>query len=180
MSLFRSILTLVLVAVGISSCGSKKSNDDTSESPVSPPAPSPTPVNQEEIVATAQAELVSYLKDLTYRSWAVHHESPVSSSTAHRQWVKTYFNRTVATALKADEEVMPVGSALVKEMYDTDRTTLRGQAVMIKVSADRGNESWLYFEGDLPSYAGAAYGAGHSSCASCHRVGTDYVRSSLP
>jgi hypothetical protein len=65
----------------------------------------------------------------------------------------------------------PVGAATVKELYQGSDIT--GYAIMLKIKAGTGGDSWYWFErlgGSTP-----ANGPDDSTCTGCHASGKDYI-----
>lgn len=170
------------------SCGSDASDDDPSSANESSSTDSPSGSDQTaekptavgEIADISQAGIEAFLLEQSYQSWPTRHQEPVTSTSAHRGIVKVYFNDTAAASLRAGKSTLAKGSVIVKEMFESDRTTVHGQAVMAKLHEGSGKASWIFFEGSLPEFSGAHYGAGISVCSSCHASGNDFVLSSLP
>jgi hypothetical protein len=123
------------------------------------------------------AAIRAYVVRGDYKSWlaepAVHDRTQNSPHGA----VRVFWNRVGADALRGAATTLPMGSMIVKELYQGDGATLAGYATMTKHEPDK----WLWWEafsGNLDSPA--AFGVDHRTCVGCHGQGRDYVRSPLP
>jgi hypothetical protein len=138
-----------------------------------PPAANPVP--------TSSAELFAWLQAGRYRGFAA--ESGVHPSAGpHGGSVRTFVNEALAASLAAGNASHPAGAAAVKELYASDRSTLTGWAVEVKLDDDSaGGAGWYWYEvfsttdGSRP-----IEGAGNSACTGCHAQGRDYVRIPFP
>ena len=102
----------------------------------------------------------------------------------HGSYVITFINSILEGSMKAGNDVHPVGSAAVKEMYGDDKKPT-GWAVSVKAQADSARgKGWYWYEtmsstdaNAIPvqgSRTGEGFGAG--VCIGCHgRFGQDYV-----
>ncbi len=128
---------------------------------------------------TSEAGITAFVREGRYKQWlaepAVH-----DTQAPHGSKVRVFFNDAVAGSLRANNEVHPVGSILVKELYERDGKTLRGHALDVKVSEGPGKDTWIFYEGFGPDYSNNYYGRAHSTCHGCHEAGKDYVTSPLP
>jgi hypothetical protein len=150
----------------LASCGSHSETDDVGAGVVAD-------------IDTGKAGLVAFVESGAYAAWPVAEDAPHPSAGPHDVLVQVYFNDTVAESLRAGNTTHPVGSALVKELYDSDGTTKLGHAVMIRIAEGEGG--WLYFEGFAPDYADPFYGKAHKTCEGCHGGSpSDHVQSRLP
>ena len=128
---------------------------------------------------TSEAGITAFVREGRYKSWLA--EASVHETRApHGSKVRVFFNDTVVQSLRAGNATHPVGSILVKELYEGDGKTLRGHALDVKISEGSGKDTWIFYEGFGPDYSSNYYGRGHSTCHGCHASGTDYVTSALP
>lgn len=128
---------------------------------------------------TSEAGITAFVREGRYKDWLA--EPAVHETRApHGSKVRVFFNDTVVQSLRAGNATHPVGSILVKEMYEADGKMLRGHALDVKISEGTGKDTWLFYEGFVPDYASNYYGRGHSTCHGCHASGSDYVTTALP
>lgn len=157
--------SLLLLAVLAAACGPSSTVDEG------------TGVIQD--LDTSEAGITAFVREGRYKDWLA--EPGVHETRApHGSKVRVFFNDTVVQSLRAGNTTHPVGSILVKELYEGDGKTLRGHALDVKISEGPGKDTWLFYEGFGPEYASNYYGRGHSSCHGCHASGSDYVTSPLP
>ena len=88
----------------------------------------------------------------------------------------------INASLAAGNWSHPLGSSIVKEMYNADGD-LQGWAVMVKTQDDSaGGKGWFWYEvtsttsGSNP----VAAGNGVQLCQGCHFIGNDYVLTDFP
>ncbi|TWW08597.1 hypothetical protein E3A20_22750, partial [Planctomyces bekefii] len=78
--------------------------------------------------------MVSFLRAGGYRNWDVKQSDPIASVPAHANYTQTFFNDEAAISAKAGKFPLPVGSILVKDIFATDKITIRAQALMAKIA----------------------------------------------
>jgi len=128
---------------------------------------------------TSEAGITAFVREGLYKEWLA--EPSVHKTRApHGSKVRVFFNGLVTESLRAGNAVHPVGSILVKELYEDDGTTIRGHALDVKISEGPGKDTWIFYEGFGPDYSNNYYGRAHSTCHGCHESGRDYVTSPLP
>ncbi|HEX8433509.1 MAG TPA: hypothetical protein VF697_00335 [Archangium sp.] len=128
---------------------------------------------------TSEAGITAFVREGRYKDWLA--EPSVHDTRApHGSKVRVFFNDTVVQSMRDSKATHPVGSILIKELYENDGKTLRGHALDVKVSEGTGKDTWLFYEGFAPDYARNYYGRGHETCHGCHSSGTDYVTTPLP
>jgi hypothetical protein len=128
---------------------------------------------------TSEAGITAFVREGRYKDWVA--EPTVHETRApHGSKVRVFFNDTVVQSLRAGNATHPVGSVLVKELFEDDGKTLRGYALDVKITEGAGKDTWIFYEGFAPDYDNNYYGRGHSTCHGCHESGTDYVTSPLP
>jgi hypothetical protein len=127
---------------------------------------------------TSEAGLVAFVREGRYKGWRA--EPGVHASTGPHGKVRVFFNDKAVQSLQAGNATHPRGTALVKELYAPDGTTLTGHAVDVKVADGAGKDTWLFFESVGLDYTGNFYGRGHPACHGCHAAGKDYVTTALP
>lgn len=132
-----------------------------------------------EQIDTSQAGLIAFVKSGAYLSWEAE-PSFHASDAPHGGHVRVFFNALAAEALHRRATLLPKGSVLVKELTDSEgRVT--GHALDLKVNAEAGAASWLFFEGSKGSdYDNPYYGVAHPTCHKCHSSGLDYARTIPP
>ena len=144
--------------------------------------PEPTPDKPPTSgVPTDTKGLFAFLKAGKFLSWKK--ESKVHPAIAiHSSQARVFINTALDKSLSAGNKSHPVGSASVKELYDSTGKTLRGWAVMVKV-ANAGNvNDWYWYETFNTTSAAnpVASGRGISLCYGCHSSGKDYFRTKYP
>ncbi|HEX8701653.1 MAG TPA: hypothetical protein VF815_22690 [Myxococcaceae bacterium] len=128
---------------------------------------------------TSEAGITAFVREGRYKAWLA--EPAVHETRApHGSKVRVYFNDLVTESLRAGNATHPVGSILVKELFEDDGRTLRGHALDVKITEGAGKDTWIFYEGFGPDYSNNYYGRGHSTCHGCHEAGKDYVTSPLP
>jgi hypothetical protein len=128
---------------------------------------------------TSEAGITAFVREGKYKAWLA--EPTVHDTRApHGSKVRVFFNETVTASLRASNDTHPVGSILVKELFEDDGKTVNGHALEVKVTEGSGKDTWIFYEGFAPSYSSNYYGRGHSTCHGCHEAGKDYVTSPLP
>jgi hypothetical protein len=132
-------------------------------------------------VPTSATPLFAYLKSGAYKSFAA--ESLVHATVSPHGDVRAYLNPTLEASMKAGNPEHPICSAVVKELYDPDKTTLKGWVVWVKLQLGKpGGQGFYWYEvqsttnGTKP----AADGIGVQPCAACHSGGKDYLLLTWP
>ena len=132
-------------------------------------------------VPVSAGALYEFLKADRYKTFAA--EAAIQPSTGPHGRVRTYVNDTLLASLQASNTTHPVGSAAVKELYGPGDDVLKGWAVEVKVSQDKGNGSdwyWWYEPSNTNGTMPASEGLGLGGCTGCHGGGTDFVLSAGP
>lgn len=136
-------------------------------------------------VPTDQEDLFNYLKSGAYTEFAAKESSAHPSRGPHTNpgWpVRVFLGPTVDASLSAGNDSHPIGSSIVKEMFDGDGD-LQGWAVMVKTSEDSANgKGWFWYE-VTSTTSGAdpvAIGNGVQLCQGCHFIGKDFVLTTYP
>lgn len=106
----------------------------------------------------------------TYAFWP-DHEDIQPGQSPHGAYHKIYINRVLSEALPADDRVLPVGSIIVKENLDSQKS-LDAITVMVKVkdyNPEAGDWFWAKYtpEGEILAEGTPA------GCIGCHE-GMDY------
>jgi hypothetical protein len=125
-------------------------------------------------------KLLNWLNAGSYRDLYSAEPEVHDSLGPHGGKVLTYYNPILVEDLRAGRTVWSRGAAMVKELYTSDASAVRGYSVMIKVAADSGpnGEGWLFYETfDITGGSAAYYGRGLRLCANCHDGGVDYLLS---
>lgn len=145
----------------------------------------PTPENLTLEIPLNKDALFKYLTEGKYKVYANQEKELHPSLGPHQKLglpVKVFINDVLAASLDKNNDEHPLGSVLIKEMYNQDKT-LSGWAVMAKThdTSDDGN-GWFWYEVTDPNDATkiAAIGNGVEGCVSCHVIGRDMVRTSYP
>jgi hypothetical protein len=129
-------------------------------------------------IDTSSKGIQTFVTDRGHANWTA--EPAVHESAGPHGKVRVFFNDSLKGALASNAATHPVGSAAVKELYESDGTTLDGYAVMVKIAEGSAKESWIWWEGFTPELEGSAYGRGIGGCDGCHSQGKDKVVSRLP
>ena len=136
-------------------------------------------------VPTDLQKLSRYLKDGAYQEFTARESVPHPSRGPHTNvgWpVRVFFDPTVNESMEAGTSSHPIGSSIVKEMFD-DNGELQGWAVMVKTQADSaGGKGWFWYETtnvNDPTEVVAA-GNGVQLCQGCHFIGKDFVLTTYP
>lgn len=169
-----NVWNIFVVAALASACGRNDSNDGDRKSGT------PTSGAVGEVEDTSASGIAAFLSDASYLEWSAKQPEPITSVAAHSSKTQTYFNDVAAAAARAGETPLPRGSVIVKDIFQTDGVTLRGKALMAKVEDGSGGDTWVWFEGFLPTYEDPYYGKGLSTCTGCHASGDDFVRTEVP
>lgn len=149
--------------------------------PTPPPSPSPTPTPSPgpdpQLPPTDAALLLSWLEAGSYLDWRAE-SAPHPSAGPHFGTIRTFINDRLFDSLTAGAAQHPQGAAAVKELYGPTGTTVRGWAVMTKISADSaGGAGWYWYEGFNGPGSG---GVGVPLCTGCHSLGSDFIRIPFP
>ncbi len=139
-------------------------------------------------VPTELDALFEYLNDKEYENFAARESALHPSRGPHANFgspVRVFMSDNVAASLEAGNDFHPVGSSIVKEMYEDDGETLQGWAVMVKTQSDSdGGNGWFWYEvtstTDPTALGGGEAGNGIPLCTSCHGSGSDYVLTKFP
>lgn len=139
-------------------------------------------------VPTDPDTLFAFLQDGTYRSFSTQEAATHPSAGPHTSIglpVRVFMNDALATSLAAGNPKHPVGSSVVKELYEADGQLVRGWAVMVKTTDEAaGGENWFWYEvlssSDPTKIAGGKAGNGIRLCSSCHEDGTDHILTKFP
>ncbi len=136
-------------------------------------------------VPTEIAALFQYLQAGEYKKFKAQESDTHPSAGPHTKFglpVRVFMDPTIDASLKAGNKSHPIGSSVVKEMYDATKK-LMGWAVMVKTNTDsNGGKGWFWYEvisttdGTKP----VAAGNGVAMCAGCHGLGKDFVLSKHP
>lgn len=139
----------------------------------------------ESAVPTDVDELFSYLKKGSYKRFATQESSPHPTRGPHTDlgWpVRVYLDPVIDASMAAGNASHPVGSSIVKEMYD-DAGELQGWAVMVKTQDDSaGGKGWFWYEttNTIDASEVVAAGNGVQLCQGCHFIGKDFVLTTYP
>jgi hypothetical protein len=122
--------------------------------------------------------LRAWLQGGGYLAWSA--AGPVRATGEHGG-ARVFFNAALAGSLAAGAREHPRGAAAVREIYEADLTTLRGLALMKKVSEGTGPKGqaagWYWYEvyGRDPAARPAVAEVGARGCVGCHAAGVDFV-----
>ncbi len=163
--MLRRALSLGLLILATSACGPSSTVDEG--------------IGIIQELDTSEAGITAFVREGRYKEWLA--EPSVHDTRApHGDKVRVFFNAIVVPSLRDGNATHPVGSMLVKELYEDDGKTLRGHALDVKITEGAGKDTWIFYEGFGPDYSSNYYGRGHSTCHGCHEAGSDYVTSPLP
>lgn len=148
-------------------------------------ATAPTPEGLTLEIPLGKEQLFAYLQSGKYRSFTNKEKEAHPSLGPHQKLglpVRVFINDIIAKSLADGNDEHPLGSVIVKEMFNSDNTPA-GWAVMAKTSdkSDNGN-GWFWYEvtDSSDSEKIAAIGNGVVGCTSCHTIGKDMVRTAFP
>lgn len=136
-------------------------------------------------VPTDLDELFAYLQEGSYRDFPAQESAPHPSRGPHTNvgWpVRVFMDPIVSESLEAGNASHPVGSSIVKEMFNGDGD-LQGWAVMVKTNEDSaGGKGWFWYEvtSTESGLEPVAAGNGVQLCQGCHFIGKDFVLTYLP
>ncbi len=144
---------------------------------VTPAVDSAVPVTPEK--------LFSYLQSGAYKNFPAKESDVHPSRGPHTKVglpVRVFMDPKIDASLKAGNPSHPIGSSIVKEMYE-ENGELQGWAVMVKTSADSDNgKGWYWYEitSTTDGSSPVASGNGVPLCFGCHFTGRDFVLSEHP
>ena len=130
-------------------------------------------------IDTSAAGISAFVASKAYKTWAAEANVHTATKTRPHGHVRVFFNQTSTVALKQNQSSLPVGTMVVKELYQNDGATLSGYAAMVK-SSEKG---WTWWEAFLPNLdKPAAYGIDLPGCKGCHSGpgNVDQVLSQVP
>jgi hypothetical protein len=125
------------------------------------------------------AGLLAFVQTRAYTSWLAEPGVREPRSGSPHRKVRVFFNAASVEALRANAPALPVGSMIVKELYEADGSTLRGYVAMVKADA----RGWTWWETFAPHLdRPAVFGLSKRNCTGCHSSGgaRDQVRTALP
>jgi len=123
--------------------------------------------------------LLAWLRAASYRVDYTPEPTAHESAGPHGAGVRTWYDPVLVEDLRAGRTTFRKGAAMVKELHGGNGE-LAGWAVMRKVRPRSGTGGgWLFFETFDPTGRGATLGRGNPTCTGCHRLGTDYLRSTF-
>lgn len=146
----------------------------------------PTPENLNLDLPLGKDELFAFLSEKKYNAFKTQEKGLHPSAGPHTKLglpVKVFMNDAIAKSLIDKNSEHPMGSIIVKEMFNAENT-LTGWAVMAKTQAstDEGN-GWFWYEVTSTEDANSlqAMGNGVVGCVNCHMLGaTDMVKTAFP
>jgi hypothetical protein len=139
----------------------------------------------DSIVPVSKDKLFSYLQAGSYKDLAAKESGSHPSRGPHTKFgwpVRVFLDPKIDDSLKAGNASHPIGSSIVKEMYDGSGK-LQGWAVMVKTTADSaGGKGWFWYEvtSTTDGFNPVAAGNGVPLCFGCHFTGRDFVLSEYP
>jgi hypothetical protein len=139
----------------------------------------------ESVVPVTKDKLFSYLQAGSYKNLAAKESGRHPSRGPHTKFgwpVRVFMGPKIDASLKAGNASHPIGSSIVKEMYD-DSGKLQGWAVMVKTSDDSaGGKGWFWYEvtSTIDGSNPVASGNGVPLCFGCHSTGRDFVLTKYP
>ena len=125
----------------------------------------------DQLLPRRGADVFTCLQQKRYATWASNAAVRDPQAGSPHEAVRVFVNDALATSLAARGADHPVGSAAVKELYASDRTTLRGWAVSL---------NWYEIFSTTSPSSPVADGEGVTLCSSCHRGGTDFFLTAYP
>ncbi len=132
-------------------------------------------------IPSSSGAMFTYLACNGYQGFAAKESSVHASNTAHGSRVRVFINTALDQSLSASAAVHPMGAASVKELYESDGTTLRGWAAMVKVEDGNDGSNWYWYENASTDSNSPIEGKGNRTCTGCHfEGGRDYFRTTYP
>jgi len=127
-------------------------------------------------VPTGAAALLPWLTEGSYAGWPAE-SAPHASTGPHFGRVRTFFNPSLDSSLRAAATSHPSGAATVKELFG-DGDTVRGWSVMVKVREGTSAADWYWYE----TFGAQTYadGEGVGLCSGCHGGGSDFILTRWP
>lgn len=173
---------------GTETSGTETSTEATTESTVAdsgnnPPESTaseatPTDTTASGSVPTNADDLMKFLQEGKYKSWPKESKVHAATLGSPHGPVLVYVNEILDQSLKAGNSTHPVGAASIKELYQSDMTTLNGYAVMVKATAGSGGNTWYWYEKIGSNVVANSTGA--VVCTGCHSPGKDFFRTEYP
>ena len=171
--MIRRLSLMAVAMVSLIACGGGTTNTNN------PPADdSQTPP------ITGRVDIEAWIAKGSYKDW--HCEAAVHDARSPSPHGK---NRICSNdkVSSTTNESYPVGSAGVKELYDSTGTSIVGYAVYRKVTDGTGGDSWYWYE-RVPLTSAAPHdsngvvadgmgssGQAQSICVNCHQGANDFV-----
>lgn len=140
--------------------------------------------NIRSAIPTSPGALATFLESGDYKNWPNQESKAHPSRGPHTKLglpVRVYIDEKLQDSLLAGSGEHPIGSSIVKEMFDASGV-LNGWAVMVKTAKDsEGGRGWFWHEvvGSADSKP-VASGNGVPLCSGCHGLGNDYVLTAHP
>lgn len=131
-------------------------------------------------VPSNAAALLAFLQAESYAQFAAESAVHAATNGSPHNDVRVFINDTLSQSLAGGQTSHPVGSAAIKELYDTDQTTRIGWAVSVKTQADSaGGQGWYWYE--IINGSVVADAKGLALCTGCHQsTGQDFFSSNYP
>jgi len=139
----------------------------------------------DSVIPVTKDKLFSYLQAGSYKNLAAKESERHPSRGPHTKFgwpVRVFLDPKIDASLKAGNASHPIGSSIVKEMYDASGK-LQGWAVMVKTAADSdGGKGWFWYEitSTTDGAKPVASGNGVPGCSGCHFTGRDFVLTQYP
>lgn len=112
-----------------------------------------------------------------------HGESEVFKSDLGDAGARVFLNDILWKSLAAGNDVHPVGSAAVRELYKPDFETPAGFGALVKTQeTGQAGAGWYFFETFQmePGQPFSQSAQGAPGCVQCHQEGVDFVQTKLP
>ena len=164
---------LISFALVFAACGGE---DDAS-----PPSASECDKLKGESVPSNSGDIFKDLACEGYASFAVESAAHASAGP-HSTSVRTYINAALKVSLDASNAEHPAGAASVKVFLESNGTTAKGWAAMVKTQAtSAGGDGWYWYENFSVTANSPIQGQGNTTCTGCHgNGGRDFFRSPYP
>ena len=132
-----------------------------------------------DVPDTSQAGMQQFLDDQGFADWTSEAEPrpPIPGSGSPHGDVRVYFSPLLEDSLVDGNDVHPVGSAVVKEVYD-DMDAVSNYFMYVRTSNDAGQAGYAWYREDTPIYID-----GQGFCGDCHEAtdgNIDMVITPLP
>lgn len=172
------VLTAFVLASAVAGCSSEPEAPATPATPAGTPAAPADPGMPDATADAVWAHLQAANYQQAWQLWPGK-DRMYAGGDPHGQFLTTYVNPVAHDALMKKASSMPRGAIVVKENHGSDKQ-LSAVSVMYKAQSgyNAGANDWFWLQ---RMANGEVKASGQvEMCESCHRSGTDYVRTAWP